>query len=80
MPDNSTKFCKSSDVRIPDWVNEAYFKRLLKREFREFRRILNLSIIPATPPGETYTSLLMRIVIDIEMKGERKGADIYIIH
>jgi len=80
MPDNSTKFCKSSDVRIPDWVNEAYFKRLLKREFREFRRILNLSIIPATPPGETYTSLLMRIVIDIEMKGEREGVDIYTTH
>ncbi|XP_017144148.1 uncharacterized protein LOC108156910 [Drosophila miranda] len=68
MPDNSNKFCITSSVRIPEWVNEAYFKKLLKREFREFRRILNLSIIPATPPGETYTSLLMRIIVDIEMK------------
>lgn len=79
MPDNSNKFSASSDVRIPAWINEAYFKRLLKREFREFRRILNLSIIPATPPGETYTSLLMRIVIDIELKGEKKGAVRYTI-
>lgn len=71
MPDNSNKFSVSNDsVGIPDWVNAAYFKRVLKRELREFRRILNLAIIPATPPGESYTSLLMRVVIDIELKGE----------
>ncbi|EDV41605.2 uncharacterized protein Dana_GF17427 [Drosophila ananassae] len=69
MPDNSNKFSVSNDsVGIPDWVNAAYFKRVLKRELREFRRILNLAIIPATPPGESYTSLLMRVVIDIELK------------
>ncbi|XP_020811425.1 uncharacterized protein LOC110186561 [Drosophila serrata] len=79
MPDNSNKFCASNDVRIPSWINEAYFKRLLKREFREFRRILNLSIIPATPPGETYTSLLMRIVIDIEMKDGFSQQKSYIV-
>lgn len=76
MPDNSNKFCESNDVHIhiPSWINEAYFKKLLKRELTEFRKILNLSIIPASPPGEceSYTSLLMRIIIDIEMKGEAK--------
>jgi len=77
MPDNSNKFCESNDntrVNIPGWINGAYFKKLLKRELSDFRKILNLSIIPATPPGEgecsTSTSLLMRIIIDIEMKGE----------
>ncbi|KAH8283956.1 hypothetical protein KR054_005630 [Drosophila jambulina] len=79
MPDNSNKFCASNDVRIPSWINEAYFKRLLKREFKDFRRILNLSIIPATPPGETYTSLLMRIVIDIEMKDGFSQQKSYIV-
>ncbi|XP_017052862.1 uncharacterized protein LOC108096024 [Drosophila ficusphila] len=79
MPDNSNKFCTSNKVRIPTWINEAYFKRLLKKEFREFRRILNLSIIPATPPGETYTSLLMRIVIDIEMKDGFSQQKTYIV-
>lgn len=75
MPDNSNKFCESNDntrVNIPGWINGAYFKKLLKRELSDFRKILNLSIIPATPPGEgecsTSTSLLMRIIIDIEMK------------
>ncbi|KAH8312777.1 hypothetical protein KR044_012888 [Drosophila immigrans] len=82
MPDNSNKFCESNSndirVKIPAWINMAYFKKLLKRELSDFRKILNLSIIPATPPGEsegecstsasTSTSLLMRIIIDIEMK------------
>ncbi|XP_068156990.1 LOW QUALITY PROTEIN: uncharacterized protein [Drosophila tropicalis] len=68
MPDNSNKFCKSEDIHIPDWINVGYFKKFLKRDLSEFRKILNLTIIPATPPGEIYTSLLMRIIVDIEMK------------
>ncbi|XP_030374816.1 uncharacterized protein LOC115624328 [Scaptodrosophila lebanonensis] len=68
MPDNSNKFSESNDIKIPEWINETYFKKLLRRELSDFRKILNLSIIPATPPGENYTSLLMRIIIDIEMK------------
>lgn len=76
MPDNSNKFSESHDMRvhIPDWINGAYFKKLLKRELSDFRKILNLSIIPAAPPGESdsFTSLLMRIIIDIEMKGEQR--------
>ncbi|ALC47965.1 CG31102 [Drosophila busckii] len=68
MPDNNNKFCASNDVQIPAWVNETYFKKILKQQHRNFRKILHLTIIPATSPGESYTSLLMRIIIDIEMK------------
>lgn len=70
MPDNSSKFNPNLNVDIPKWVNEAYFYPILKNDLPNFVKILNFTTIPATPPGENYTSLMMRIKMDIEMEGK----------
>ncbi|XP_075145281.1 uncharacterized protein LOC142220178 [Haematobia irritans] len=68
MPDNSTKFNPNLDVDLPQWINEEYFQPILKKDLPNFVKILTFTIIPATPPGENYTSLMMRIKMDIEME------------
>lgn len=70
MPDNSSKFNPNLCLDIPKWINEKYFENILKKDVTNFRRILNFSIIPATPPGENYTSIMLRIKMDIEMDGK----------
>lgn len=70
MPDNSTKFNPNLHVDIPKWINEGFFVNILKKDLPNFVKILNFTTIPATPPGENYTSLMMRIKMDIEMEGK----------
>lgn len=69
MPDNSSKFNPNLHVDLPQWINEQYFHHILKNDLPSFVKILKFTPIPATPPGENYTSLMMRIKMDIEMEG-----------
>lgn len=69
MPDNSSKFNYNIQLDIPKWINAKYFEKVLHKEDSNFHKILKLTPIPATPPGENYTSLMLRILMDIELKG-----------
>lgn len=70
MPDNSTKFNPNLHLDIPKWINEKYFENILKNDVANFKKILKFSTIPATPPGENYTSIMLRIKMDIELDGK----------
>ncbi|XP_011176539.1 uncharacterized protein LOC105208414 isoform X1 [Zeugodacus cucurbitae] len=79
MPDNSSKFNSSIQLDIPKWINAKYFEKVLHKEDSNFHKILKLTPIPATPPGENYTSLMMRILMDIELKDGYTQQKSYIV-
>lgn len=54
---------------IPKWINEEYFRPILEKDVNDFVTIKNFTPIAATQPGENYTSIMVRVVIDIELKG-----------
>ncbi|XP_017488034.1 PREDICTED: uncharacterized protein LOC108376340 [Rhagoletis zephyria] len=79
MPDNSSKFNPDAQLDIPKWINVKYFEKILHKEDENFQKILKLAVIPATPPGENYTSLMMRILMDIELKDGYTQQKAYIV-
>ncbi|XP_054725755.1 uncharacterized protein LOC129235756 [Anastrepha obliqua] len=79
MPDNSSKFNPNIQLEIPKWINAKYFEKILHKEDTNLHKIIKLTPIPATPPGENYTSLMMRILMDIELKDGYTQQKSYIV-
>ncbi|XP_055856527.1 uncharacterized protein LOC129919608 [Episyrphus balteatus] len=53
---------------IPEWIKEDYFQGILEKDHPDFKRIVRFAVIAATGPGENYTSIMVRVNIDIELK------------
>ncbi|KAH8247193.1 hypothetical protein KR038_000010 [Drosophila bunnanda] len=66
-------------LAIPKWINEAYFVPILKKDVKGFDKIVNFSPIAATAPGENYTSIMVRIVMDILVKDGSEKRISYIL-
>ncbi|XP_067646954.1 uncharacterized protein [Eurosta solidaginis] len=79
MPDNSRKFNPDIELEIPSWINAKYFEKILHKDNVNFNKILKVTPIPATPPGENYTSLMLRIIMDIELKDGYTQQKSYIV-
>jgi len=59
-------------LEIPKWINEEYFLQVLQKDEPEYKKILNFKPVAAIPPGENFTSIMLRIHFDLQMKGEKK--------
>lgn len=55
-------------LEIPKWINEDYFAVILEKDVPDYKSITKFTPIAATAPGENYTSIMVRVVIDIELK------------
>ncbi|XP_017008132.3 uncharacterized protein [Drosophila takahashii] len=55
-------------LHIPKWVNEDYFLPILQKDVEAFDKIVNFIPIAATAPGENYTSIMIRVIVDILLK------------
>ncbi|KAH8363173.1 hypothetical protein KR084_006555, partial [Drosophila pseudotakahashii] len=55
-------------LEIPKWINADYFQIVLKKDEPEYKKILNFKPVAAIPPGENFTSIMLRIHFDLEMK------------
>ncbi|XP_064535660.1 uncharacterized protein LOC135426488 [Drosophila montana] len=64
---------------IPKWINEEYFRPILEKDVNDFVTIKNFTPIAATQPGENYTSIMVRVVIDIELKDGSEQQISYIL-
>ncbi|XP_017079834.2 uncharacterized protein LOC108113669 [Drosophila eugracilis] len=64
---------------IPQWINEDYFRPILEKDVDNFDRIVNFTRIAATAPGENYTSIMVRVVLDILFKDGSQGQTSYIL-
>ncbi|KAH8359887.1 hypothetical protein KR093_009317 [Drosophila rubida] len=62
-PENPNEF-----LDIPKWINEDYFRPILEKDVNDFAGIKKFTCIAATQPGDNYTSIMVRVIIDIETK------------
>ena len=59
-------------LSIPKWINEEYFEDILAKDVPNYQRIVSFKPIAATAPGDNYTSIMVRVFLDVELKGEQK--------
>lgn len=55
---------------IPQWINESHFVEILTQTVPQFSKIHSFNVKPAMGAGENYASLMLRVKIDVELKGE----------
>ncbi|XP_034488270.1 uncharacterized protein LOC117792306 [Drosophila innubila] len=63
---------------IPDWITEKYFKSVLDKDEPNHVKVLKFTPVAAIPPGENFTSVMLRIHIDLEMKDGSSKSKTYI--
>lgn len=69
MAPNSDIFNPNDSLHIPDWINAEYFQDVLKKDEPDFVTVKKFTPTAAIPPGENFTSIMLRIHMDLEMKG-----------
>ncbi|XP_058982500.1 uncharacterized protein LOC131804121 [Musca domestica] len=52
-------------LKIPEWINETYFVPILEKDVDNFKEVSKFTAVAATAPGENYTSIMVRVVIDV---------------
>ncbi|XP_001990389.2 uncharacterized protein LOC6564248 isoform X2 [Drosophila grimshawi] len=52
---------------VPEWIHKTQFLEILNDNVPEFQRIENFCIQPALSSGENYSSLILRISIDVKL-------------
>ncbi|XP_022218887.1 uncharacterized protein LOC111071709 [Drosophila obscura] len=66
-------------LTIPKWVNEDYFLPILEKDVNGFDKIISFTPIAATAPGENYTSVMIRVHIDVLLKDGSRQELSYIL-
>lgn len=56
-------------VNAPQWVNREIFTGLLKQNYTEFENIEKFECTAAISGGENYLTIVLRIGIEMLMKG-----------
>lgn len=59
----------NENLVIPEWINEQYFEPIIAKDVEDFVCIKSFTPIAATQPGENYSSIMVRVIVDIEVKG-----------
>lgn len=54
---------------VPDWIHKKQFLEILSANVPQFSKIQNFNISPASSAGENYSSLILRIAIDVKLTG-----------
>ncbi|XP_034484889.1 uncharacterized protein LOC117789849 [Drosophila innubila] len=82
-PNNSNESRKLENPNeflvIPKWINEDYFRPIIEKDVKDFRSIKNFTPIAATQPGDNYTSVMVRVIVDIELKDSSEQQVSYIL-
>ncbi|EDW84833.1 uncharacterized protein Dwil_GK14337 [Drosophila willistoni] len=63
---------------IPDWINVKYFDKVLKQDQPDYVEVLKFTPVAAIPPGENFTSTMLRIYIDLKLKDGTTKTKTYI--
>lgn len=82
---NSFSYCSvlltrmdQQTTSVPQWIDQSYFLEILKDSVPHFSKIQQFDVKPALRAGENYGSLMLRVKICIELKGElRRGLQVF---
>ena len=58
----------NENLAIPEWVNAAYFEPIVAKDVSDYAKIKSCAPIAAIAPGENFTSVMIRVHIQLEMK------------
>lgn len=59
-----------SKVPLPEWLKPGIFEPVLKETVKDFKAIRNFRALPGTKPGDNYASIMLRVELDVELKGK----------
>ncbi|XP_017845822.1 uncharacterized protein LOC108602276 [Drosophila busckii] len=65
--------------KIPEWITEQRFYCLLKQNCKEFETINRFQCKPAVSCGENYLTIVLRILLEIQLKDIGKKETSYIL-
>uniref|UniRef100_A0A1B0G5F7 CHK kinase-like domain-containing protein n=1 Tax=Glossina morsitans morsitans TaxID=37546 RepID=A0A1B0G5F7_GLOMM len=57
----------NENLRIPSWITKEYFKEILANDEPGALYVKHFTPTAAIPPGENFTSIMLRIHVDLEM-------------
>lgn len=60
----------NENLRIPSWITKEYFKEILANDEPGALYVKHFTPTAAIPPGENFTSIMLRIHVDLEMTGD----------
>ncbi|XP_034484608.1 uncharacterized protein LOC117789639 isoform X2 [Drosophila innubila] len=66
-------------LAIPKWINEDYFRPIIEKDVTDFVRIKNFTSIAATKAGDNFSSIMVRVIVDIELKDGSEQEMSYIL-
>ncbi|KAH8330967.1 hypothetical protein KR067_009615 [Drosophila pandora] len=64
---------------IPQWLNESKFELVVAKDEPEASRILTFTPVAAVPPGGNFTSVMIRVFLDLELKDGRQKRKSYVV-
>lgn len=67
-------------VNAPQWVNREIFAGLLKINYTEFENITKFECTAAISGGENYLTIVLRIRIEMLMKGRSATRSYMFVH
>lgn len=69
MSENTEIINPNENLQIPEWINAEYFHDIVKKDEPDCVAIKTFTPTAAIPPGENFTSVMLRLHMDLEMKG-----------
>ncbi|XP_023305297.2 uncharacterized protein LOC111687113 [Lucilia cuprina] len=69
----------NENIEIPSWIKLDYFEDILAKDEPEAKDVKNFIPIAAVPPGENFTSIMLRIHMDLIMKDDSIKHKTYIL-
>lgn len=60
---------------VPKWLNKSKFESLIAKDEPDFTKIDQFTTVAAVPPGGNFASVMLRVYLDIVMKGRLVDRD-----
>ncbi|XP_037949823.1 uncharacterized protein LOC119680883 [Teleopsis dalmanni] len=79
MPPNNDIINPNENLEIPKWITADYFTNILEKDEPNYKKVIKFTPTAAIPPGENFTSIMLRVHIDLEMKDGSKKRKTYVL-
>ncbi|EDW80962.1 uncharacterized protein Dwil_GK11807 [Drosophila willistoni] len=57
-------------VQLPIWLKEELFENVLRQHYEQFEKIICFKAIPGLNPGENYSTIMLRLLFEVELKDQ----------
>ncbi|XP_030374623.1 uncharacterized protein LOC115624165 [Scaptodrosophila lebanonensis] len=66
-----------TELDVPHWLCRSFFEQFLRRDFENFEKISKLEVLPTGGNGENYTTVLLRVRLEIQLKDGKQATTSY---